>query len=170
MICYCDDCQTFARHLDKAHVLDAYGGLDVVQVAPPQLRLAAGTSELRCLRLSPKGAHRWYARCCQQPLANTPGPGWPFIGMIGASLENVDAVGPPAAKIQGRFSDGSPDAHANLPLGFVAKSLVSLGTDKLRGRVRPSPFYRGRVPVSTLETLTREQRRAAYPPHLSNPH
>ena len=37
VICYCDDCQAFLHHLDRADLLDAQGGSDIVQIAPASL-------------------------------------------------------------------------------------------------------------------------------------
>ena len=34
VVCYCDDCQAFLHHLGRADLLDAHGGIDIVQVAP----------------------------------------------------------------------------------------------------------------------------------------
>src|SRR5678815_5259444 len=76
-ICYCQDCQLFARFLDRADVLDAAGGTDIFQMPPDRVRLDAGTDALRCLSLSSK-VLRWYTGCCWTPIANTAaGPRFP---------------------------------------------------------------------------------------------
>jgi Family of unknown function (DUF6151) len=33
-VCYCGDCQAFARFLDRADVLDAAGGTDIFHMPP----------------------------------------------------------------------------------------------------------------------------------------
>jgi hypothetical protein len=76
-ICYCKDCEAFARFLDRADVLDAAGGTDIFQMPPGRVTLAAGTDAVRCLRLRGTGVFRWYADCCRTPIANTAGPGFP---------------------------------------------------------------------------------------------
>src|SRR6478736_8944365 len=70
-VCYCGDCQAFARFLDRADVLDAAGGTDIFHMPPGRVKLTAGTDSLRCLRLSNK-VLRWYSECCRTPIANTP--------------------------------------------------------------------------------------------------
>ena len=172
MVCYCDDCQAFAHHLDRADVLDAHGGTDVFQVAPAQVRITEGHAQLRCLRLSEKGAFRWYAGCCRTPLANTV-PWIPFVGIIHAFMDHPaggrsrdEALGQPIALVNGRFAVGGtpPHAHPKAPLGVIARVLrVMLGWI-VRRQTRPSPFFDARTkqPVVTPHVLTPDERRAAY--------
>jgi hypothetical protein len=54
-VCYCRDCQAFARFLERADVLDPAGGTDIFQMPPARVKLVAGTDAMRCLRLSNKG-------------------------------------------------------------------------------------------------------------------
>jgi hypothetical protein len=42
MVCYCRDCQAFARFLENPGMLDAAGGTEVVLVAPGRLRFTTG--------------------------------------------------------------------------------------------------------------------------------
>src|SRR5690554_6746798 len=71
-ICYCNDCQAFARFLGKSvEVLDAQGGTEIIQIQPGQLNFSRGTEQLACMRLTDKGLLRWYTRCCNTPLGNT---------------------------------------------------------------------------------------------------
>jgi hypothetical protein len=82
-VCYCKDCQAFARCLDRADVLDAAGGSDIFQIPPARVGLTSGTDALRCLRLSATGVLRWYTACCATPIANTaPGPRFPAVALI----------------------------------------------------------------------------------------
>ena len=72
LVCMCDDCQAYAHHLGRAeHILDRNGGTEVFQLTPSQLTLTEGREHLRCLRLKEKGLMRWYAGCCNTPVANT---------------------------------------------------------------------------------------------------
>src|SRR6516165_11874687 len=59
-VCYCKDCQAFARFLERPDVLDPTGGTDIFQMPPTHVKLSAGTDAVRCLRLSAKGVLRWY--------------------------------------------------------------------------------------------------------------
>jgi hypothetical protein len=69
LVCYCQDCQAFARFLDWPDVLDAAGGTDILQMPTGRVRLTAGTDAVRCLQLSGK-VLRWYTDCCQTPIGN----------------------------------------------------------------------------------------------------
>ncbi|MEM9069946.1 MAG: DUF6151 family protein [Myxococcota bacterium] len=166
--CYCDDCQTFARHLGKHELLDGYGGSDIVQMTPADVRITQGAEHLRGLRLSPKGTFRWYASCCNTPFANSLSAGWAFLGLYAAMIEDFD--GPEPAKINGRFSDGAPDAHPKASVGSILRVMLRLGTSRLRGRHRPSPVFPKGEPISEPQILSREERRSAYPDHLPNPY
>jgi hypothetical protein len=66
LVCYCKDCQRFARFLDRADVLDAAGGTDIVQMPPGRVTLTAGIDAVRSLRFSNK-VFRWYSDCLPDP-------------------------------------------------------------------------------------------------------
>jgi hypothetical protein len=57
-VCYCEDCQAFARFLDRADVLDAAGGTEIFHMPPSRVMLTQGVDALRCLRRSDK-VLRW---------------------------------------------------------------------------------------------------------------
>jgi hypothetical protein len=80
-VCYCHDCQAFARFLKRPDVLDAAGGPDIFQMPVGRLKLIEGKDVVRCLRLSGK-VYRWYTDCCQTPIGNTAGPHFPIVGLI----------------------------------------------------------------------------------------
>src|SRR3979490_2902332 len=87
-VCYCKDCQAFARFLDRADVLDAAGGTDIFHMPPARVKLPAGTDALRCRSLSDK-VLRWYSECCRTPIANPPAaPGFPVIGMVHCFMDH----------------------------------------------------------------------------------
>jgi hypothetical protein len=67
-VCYCKDCQAFARFLDRSDVLDSAGGTDIFHMPPGRVKLTAGTDTLQCLRLSDQ-VLRWYTQCCRTPIA-----------------------------------------------------------------------------------------------------
>src|SRR5688572_14150446 len=69
-VCYCDDCQAFARFLGRDDIMNDRGGTDIVQVAPSRVRIVAGADNLRSMRLSEKGILRWYTNCCKTPAGN----------------------------------------------------------------------------------------------------
>jgi len=72
-ICYCRDCQAFARFLGSPEAtLDVLGGTDIITTAPRFVQFTAGTEQLQCMSLGPRGLLRWYAGCCRTPIGNTP--------------------------------------------------------------------------------------------------
>ena len=72
-ICYCRDCQTFARFLGNPNeVLNGQGGTDIIATLPGHVHFTRGVDQLRCISLSHKGLLRWYAGCCRTPVGNTP--------------------------------------------------------------------------------------------------
>jgi hypothetical protein len=171
LVCYCDDCQAYARHLGTEGVADERGGTDIFQTTPSQLRIDAGADEIRCVRLSEKGLLRWYAGCCRTPVANTlSSPRVPFVGIVhsvfdtGAAGRSLDeTLGKPIASIQGRFAIGGvpPGAHASAPPSLLLRSARLLLAAWLRGKGRPSPFFDARgTPVAVPRVLTPEERAA----------
>ena len=89
-ICYCEDCQAFARFLGReAELLDARGGCETIQALPKDVRFDAGARHLACVRLSENGLLRWYAACCDTPIGATPATSKiPFVGLARACLES----------------------------------------------------------------------------------
>ncbi len=151
-ICFCDDCQAYAHFLGHPErVLDASGGTQVFQLTPAQLELTEGLDQLRCMRLSEKGLLRWYAGCCNVPIANTlPWPRVPFAGIIVARLGSqqgesavAEALGPVRASVHARFAKPPLPANArrSMPLGLMARTLRLLAIAALRGKHAPSPFF-----------------------------
>jgi hypothetical protein len=53
-VCYCRDCQAFARFLERPDVLDPAGGTDIFQMPPGRVKFVAGADAVRCLRFSSK--------------------------------------------------------------------------------------------------------------------
>ncbi len=169
-ICYCNDCQSFAHFLQEPPIfLDANAGTHIVQVSPRRLHLRSGMDDVACVRLRPGGLMRWYASCCNTPLANTPHPRVPLVGMITACL-NHTVTGQPlevfAGECSGRvFADKARGDTSNLPKRFQAPfgmlyrfaKMNLLGL--LRGAGRRSPFFHPvtREPIAPPMVLTAEE-------------
>ncbi len=81
LICHCKDCASFARHLQQEEYLEN-GGTELFQCLPDDIVFDAGKENLKMLRLSPTGLFRWYAGCCNTPIANTLPRNLPFAGVI----------------------------------------------------------------------------------------
>jgi hypothetical protein len=105
-VCYCKDCQAFARFLGRSEqILNEKGGTDVVQVVPADITFSQGREALACVRLTRRGMLRWYASCCNTPIGNTIANGKiSFVGLIHTCLEtggtSLDQVfGPVDARV-----------------------------------------------------------------------
>jgi hypothetical protein len=169
-VCYCKDCQAFARFLDRADVLDAAGGTDIFHMPPGRVKLTVGTDALQCLQLSDK-VLRWYAECCRTPIANTPArPGFPVIGMIHSFMDHEadsrsrdEVLGPPLCSIFERSAIG-PLARTRparrLPgFSLVARQNCSVGGCKASVVRRRSLMIGRRLPAPCLAC----SRRASVP-------
>lgn len=167
VICYCDDCQAFLHHLDRADLLDAHGGTDIVQVAPASVTFESGAEHIVGLRLTPKGLYRWYAACCNTPLGNTVSPAIPFVGFVAQAFEDADrSFGKPIGAIFGKFAIGTPAAGStrmNLPL--LARAMGRILGWRLRGKAWPHPFFdrESRKPIRPVTILTPDERAALRP-------
>jgi hypothetical protein len=148
-VCYCRDCQAFARFLDRPDVLDTAGGTDIFQMPTGRVKLIAGTDAVRCLHLSSR-IFRWYADCCRTPIGNTAGPHFPVVGLIHCFMNNDadgrsrdEVLGAPLCRIFERSAVGPlpPDAPAPASLLLFADRTVKLLGWWLGGLGRPNPFF-----------------------------
>jgi len=147
LVCYCDDCQVYAHHLNRADLLDSAGGTEVVPVYPAQIRIVAGREALRCVRLFPNGLHRWYAGCCNTPVANA-NPGFPWVGVVHRVFTVKDSgylertFGGVRSRIGGRFARGTPPRGTAQKIGFKAVLVLPFMLKGfVTGKVKPSPFF-----------------------------
>jgi hypothetical protein len=168
-VCYCKDCQAFARFLDRADVLDPAGGTDIFHLPPRRVTLTAGTDTLRCLSLSNK-VLRWYTECCRTPIANTAvWPHFPVVGIIHSFMDRAaasrsldEALGPPRCRL---FEDSAtaplpPDAPAPPSFGILARRVPKLLGWWVRRLARPTPFFddRTKAPRAVPRVLTPSER------------
>ena len=170
-VCFCKDCQAFARFLDRPDVLGAAGGTDIFQMPPGRVRLTAGTDAMRCLRLSSK-VLRWYTDCCRTPMGNTAaGPRFPLVAVIHSFMDHEadgrsrDVVlGAPVCRIFERSAIGPLPPNAPPPASFqvFARRGSKLFDWWVHRLGRPTPFFddRTRAPRATPRVLTPEERDA----------
>jgi hypothetical protein len=167
-VCYCQDCQAFARFLERPDVLDIAGGTDIFQMPMGRVKLTAGTEVVRCLHISSK-VFRWYTDCCRTPIGNTAGPRFPIVGLIHSFISRDadgrsrdEALGAPLCRIYERSAVGPLPPNAPPPPSF---SLFALRASRLlgwwvRGLGRPTPFFddRTHAPLSVPRVLTPHER------------
>jgi hypothetical protein len=148
-ICYCKDCQAFARFLERADVLDSADGTDIFHMPAGRVKLAAGTNAVRCLHFS-KSVFRWYADCCRTPIANTAGARFPVVGIIHAFMDHEtdgrgrdERLGPPLCRIFEQSAAGPLPLSAPPPrsFGLAAVRIPTLFGWWWRGLGRPNPFF-----------------------------
>lgn len=165
-LCYCADCQAFARHLEQFGVVtDAAGGTEIYQTQPHRFEILTGQEHLALLRLNPKGLNRWYAKCCNTPICNTPGnPKIAFAGVLAANLTAAPgALGP----IRFRYKRESAVVPVTEPSGsmlrFIARSVSAILKERVSGRWKKTPFFGedGRSVVAPY-VLSEAERDAAY--------
>lgn len=156
-ICYCTDCQAFARYLRRAEqILDRSGGTDIIQTTPKNITFTAGIEYLACMRLTPNGLLRWYASCCNTPIGNTlANPQLSFVGLVHNCLASTpvsldEAFGPIRMQVNTRSALGEPKPRA---FGFPAAMLRITGMllkARLDGSYRRTPFF---IPNSNTPTV-----------------
>ena len=167
-ICYCRDCQAFARFLGQVDALDPEGGTGIVAMAPDGVRITAGDAQVACMSLSPRGLLRWYAACCRTPLANTSRDAkLYYTGLVAGCLDaapgQLDAALGPADRLVANTSSGTSPVKAGR-LRLLLGGLRIFGPAilaRIRGRRAGAPFFdaQGR-PVREPEVVSREQRSA----------
>ena len=164
MVCYCQDCQAFARFLGPAErVLDAQGGSDVVQLAPDRIHITQGAEHLAVMRLSTKGLLRWYAACCRTPVGNTLSRrDRPFTGLLVQCLDSAPleaAFGPVRGRVNTASAIGEPKPRASGMAGALLRILGMVAGSRLSGRYKNTPFFTASgAPVAEPTVLSAEQR------------
>jgi hypothetical protein len=147
-VCYCTDCQAFARFLNREHdILDEIGGTSILQTVPRHISFVEGTEHLACIRLTQNGPLRWYATCCNTPIGNTsPNFKLPFIGLIHNCLsvepDALDATfGPIRMHVSTQDAIGEDKPKS---IGRLAGTLRVMGMvlrSRLDGSYKQNPFF-----------------------------
>lgn len=164
-VCYCKDCQAFARYLGSPdQILDRQGGTEIAAILPAAVKLSAGLEKLACMSLSPKGLLRWYASCCRTPIGNTPRDRkLPYVGLIRTCLPQYDeSFGPPKIALHTKSASG--DVNATPLAAFLGGMTIMskiIGA-RLRARYKENPFFTldSGAPIRTPQVLTLAERRS----------
>jgi len=168
-ICYCLDCQAFARFLGRPEqTLDAQDGTDIVATVPRFVHFRTGLHHLQCLSLSPRGLLRWYAGCCHTPIGNTPrDPKMSYVGLVhdclgGSPADKDAAFGPPRLALDTPSARGPVAATPWPMLQAALKIARNVGGARLSGRYKDNPFFKPGMaePIVPPQVLSAEQRRS----------
>lgn len=162
VVCYCKDCQAFARHLGAHAVLDEQGGTDIYQTLPRHFEITSGVENLGCLRLSPKGLLRWYAKCCNTPLCNTLANNkFYMVGMLSdTTVSGKEALGPIKAQtnVAGAIGGGVKSKGQLKAIGDILSRQLGAMIWK---RTQHPFFDDAGTPIVEPTTLSLEERRRA---------
>lgn len=170
-VCYCGDCQAFARFLGRDGVLDQWGGTDIWQMSPGKMRLEIEADALRCVKLSAEGMHRWYCGECKTAIANTMTAIIPFVGVVhtfmdldAARREELMGPGYPVQTATA-YGEGAPVQASNAIFKVLLRTMGMVVGRKMLGRGRVSPFFDAKTKAPTVapQVLTPDERRRLVP-------
>jgi hypothetical protein len=170
-VCYCRDCQAFARFLGQAsETLDAQGGSDIVQTLPKNVTFTQGLEALACMRLTEKGMIRWYASCCKTPIGNTlANYKISFIGLLHNCLENSgqplqDSFGAVRARMNPGGALGEPKPKATGAGAVIWWFLKTVLKARFNGDYRHTPLFKDGKPIVAARVISSAERDRAMQP------
>jgi len=146
LVCHCDDCQYFARYLDKQDsMLDDYGAIEAYQLPMSRVEIHSGKKNLACARLRADGLYRWYTACCKTPVGATVSSKLATFGVSRCFIENDadwkdELVGAPRYL----FATGDLPAErlrSSTPR-IIARILFTMALWTIKRQHKPSAFYR----------------------------
>jgi hypothetical protein len=147
-VCYCSDCQAFARFLKRENdILDEFGGTSIIQTIPKHIDFLEGTENLACIRLTENGLLRWYAACCNTPIGNTsPNFNLSFIGLIhsclGADRASLDeAFGSIQMQIGTKDAIGEQKPESKGILAGILRVFGMMLRSRFDGSYKQNPFF-----------------------------
>ncbi len=159
--CFCHDCRAAQLYFKQPD--PAPGPVDVLQTSPEYIVFETGAEHLALMQLSPKGMLRWYAKCCNAPLATTTRtPKFPFAGFIGKRLQHPEKLGPVVTR---GFVPGPGGKQSHQGLRHAVVGLLSrVAKSRLSGRWKDTPFFdvNTGAPVVSPVILTKDQRAGLY--------
>jgi hypothetical protein len=168
-VCYCRDCQAYARALGSDGILDELGGTDVVATLPKYVTFTAGTEALACMSLTERGLLRWYASCCNTPIGNTQRDyKFSFVGLVHSCLEHPpqtldSSFGPVRMRVNTKHAEGKPESMPLSTFTSVVHFLASVVRARLDGSYKHTPFFDPRrgTPVVQPRVLSSTERERA---------
>ncbi|WP_170475854.1 DUF6151 family protein [Ruegeria arenilitoris] len=159
--CFCHDCRAAQLYFGQPD--PAPGPVEVLQTTPEDVIFDTGSEQLALMKLSHNGMLRWYAKCCNAPLATTARtPKFPFVGFIVKRIANSDALGPVLTR---GFVPGPEGKQSHKGLHHAVLRLVTrVVRSRLTGRWKKTPFFdvESNIPVVMPIVLSQEQRVGLY--------
>lgn len=166
VVCHCNDCQNFARHLGaEGRILGNYGGTDLYQSRCAKMRLSKGAEKLACFHLTDKPTLRWFASCCRTPMFNSYANGrLPYITTLMANCDQSQveaAIGPVIGHL---FLPESASAMPGVPrmsmIKLMQRFFGRMVRDLLAGDRRRSALFDPvtLLPISPPHRLTEAER------------
>ena len=164
LVCYCKDCQAFAHFLGAADdVLDAAGGTSIVATLPKRVTFTEGVEFLACMSLTKTGLLRWYAKCCNTPIGNTPrGFKTSYVGLVHTCLADPSSFGPIRMRANTKSAKGPLPTLRTNTVAAIFRVLRSMIRARLNGDYQHTPFFVADsgtpvVPPKVLSSAERER-------------
>jgi hypothetical protein len=167
-VCYCKDCQAFAHFLDRPDdaVLNDLGGTEIVATLPKHVHFTQGLDSLVCMSLSEQGLLRWYARCCNTPIGNTPRDfKISYVGLIHSCLAKrapslQDSFGPVRMVLQTKSARGQVKSTPVSNFVTLLRIMKSVIATRISGSYKSNPFFveDSGTPIKEPRVLTKAER------------
>lgn len=167
IVCYCADCQAYAHFLGRpGEDLDERGGTNALLTVPSAITLTQGSEQLASVRMTGRGPLRWYAACCNTPVANTGlSHKAAYASLMGPCLGGASpaldaAFGPVRLFGFVKNAKGQPKPPATPFIGVLLRVVARSLKARLDGSYRRTPFFdveAGR-PVAEPRMLTSAER------------
>ena len=174
VVCYCDDCQAYLRHLGRADLLNPKGGTDVVQVAPAALSSIAARTASPAFA-SRRGASTAGTRRAARRRSATRSSR-PFPSSASSRARSTCTAGGRATssasqgRISGKFAIGDPpEGSTHLQPRLRLRALGRVLGWRLTGKAWPHPFFDRRTgvpryPVRAVDVAERDALRPSCGP------
>ena len=151
LVCYCKDCRNFAKYCNNSDdILDEFGGTEIFQIHPSNMKIDHGIESISCIRFSNKGLYRWVTSCCRTPIGNTVGLHLPFVGLIHSFIapdQDVDSkIGPIMGSVHTEYAIGTTSDALQMgrsKISLLFRVMRKLFIWKVLRKGRPNPFFDG---------------------------
>ncbi len=145
VICYCKDCQDYAGRLGTPEeTLDTNGGTDIVATQARYVTITRGIDNLACASLSENGLLRWYAKCCNTAIANTPRE-WRlcYVGLVHSCLGRPLERSFPRIdmRVNNQSATGTPPKPPRGQIFTILAFMVKFIPAWVGGAYQQTPFF-----------------------------